>query len=121
MKSNFFSSISAKVLAWATVLTTIIAIVTAMTMLDDRYARADDVQKTQVQILKSIQLVNINLELINLKSYKQELKGQKRNVMMKLSEKPTDVTLTILLDDIRGDLDQVSERIGELKNKRVVE
>lgn len=121
MKSNIFSGVSSKIIAWATVLATIIAIVGAMIMFDDRYARADDVQKTQAQMLKSIKLVNISLELINLKSQKQELKGQKRDIMMRLDTKPADVSLNMLLDDVKGDLDQVSERIGELKNKRVVE
>lgn len=121
MKNNFLSSVSSKVVAWGTLLATGVAIVTAMTMFDDRYARAADVYKAQAAIVQSIKLLNVDIQLQGLKNRQLELKSEKRNLAQQVAIYPNNVTLKNMLEEANSDLVTVNRRIGELRNKKVIE
>jgi len=93
----------------------ITAIVVFLGSIDERYAKADEVNQTQTELIQSIKLVNINLELINLKNRKLELKGEKRSMMLQVHSFPNDVNFKLMLDDIVEDLDSVCQRINKLE------
>jgi len=90
-------------------------------MLDNRYARAADVQKTQAQFLQSVQLININLELMNLKNRKLELKSDRRNLTIEAVKAPENTTLKLMIEETNEDLTKVNYKIGELENRVVTD
>lgn len=119
--SKVIKSISTRVIAWLAFLATLVAIVGGMTMLDNRYARAADVQKTQAQFLQSVQLININLELMNLKNRKLELKSDRRNLTIEAVKAPENTTLKLMIEETNEDLTKVNYKIGELENRVVTD
>jgi len=119
MKSKFFSGVSSKIIAWATVLATIVAIVTAMAMFDDRYARAEDSKETHEEIIESIKLMNINMKINGLQSQRIMLKMNKRDLMLKQAENPEDPTIRCLLEDANEDMATINRRIGDLENEQL--
>ena len=114
-------NLSSKVIAWLAFVATMIAIVGGMTMFDERYARAADVQKTQAQMVQSIKLLNVDIQLMSLKNTKLELKGEKRALMLQVNSNPNNIHLKLMLEEINSDLNTVSSRIGALENKKVTE
>lgn len=120
MKVSSLKNIPAKVITALAIITTVFAIVGGIFMFEDRYARADDLQKTQENFVKSIKLININLELICLKNEKSELKREKRELVLKVHEAPNDVYFINILDEVKDDLTSVCGRITALENKIIV-
>lgn len=118
---NYITNISSKVIAWLAFVATMVAIIGGMTMFDGRYARAADVQKTQAQMVQSIRLLNIDIQLMSLKNTKLELKGEKRALMLQVASTPSNIHLKLMLEEVKSDLDIVSDRIGALENKKVTE
>ena len=121
MKNSFFNSTVSRVVALLTFLTIMTAIIGGMVAFDDRYARADDVQKTQIQMLKSIKLINVSLELVTLKSRELELKIERRAMMLQIGNNPGNIDFKIMLEEINSDLSSVTSRICLLENTRIVE
>ena len=121
MKISSLKNIPSKVITWFAFVATLVAIVGGMFMLDERYARADDVQKTQEQLVKSIQLITINLEMLGLKDKRSELKSEKRQLILKVHEAPDDIYFKIALDEVDVDLTSICNRIDELEGKIIIE
>jgi len=119
--NSFFASVSSKVVAWLALLATIGAIIGAMTMFDNKYASAADVYKTQAQMVKSIKLLNMDIQLQGLKNRKLELRGEKRNLQTQVATYPSNVTLRNMLEEVDRDLQNVLRSIGDLENRRATE
>lgn len=121
MSDNFFTRVSMKIYAGLGVVATIAAIVGMMALFENRYATAADVQQTQAQMVQSMKLININLEVLTLENNVLRLENQKRSVQMQLATQPNNTALEMLLDDINTDIEKFNHRIGELQNKKVTE
>lgn len=121
MSNSFFSSISTKVYTCLGVLATIAAIVGMMTLFEQRYATAADVKQTQAQMVKSMRLININLEVLTLENNVMRLENQKRAILMQQVSDPNNPALKMMLRDIDQQLNILNTRIGHLQNERVTE
>jgi len=99
----------------------VVAIIIFMGSVDDRYAKAADVLQSQTAFVKSINLVNINLELLSLQNRKAELKRDKRNLTIQLHSNPNNIEFKLMLDDVKSDLVSVCRRIDELETKMITE
>jgi len=119
--NSFFASVSSKVVAWLALLATIGAIIGGMFMFDNKYASAADVYKTQAQMVKSIKLLNMDIQLQGLKNRKLELRGEKRNLQTQVATYPSNVTLRNMLEEVDRDLQNVLRSIGDLENRRATE
>lgn len=121
MKNNFLSSISAKVIAGLSVIATIAAIVGMMTLFEQRYATAADVKQTQAQLVQSLKLVHINLEVLTLENSVLRLENQKRVVLMQMVQDPNSPVLKMILKDLDDKIELTNTRIGDLQNKKITE
>lgn len=121
MKSNFFASVSSKVVAWCAFLATILAIIGGMIMFDNKYASAADVYKTQAAMVQSIKLLNMDIQLQGLKSRRLELKGERRNLQIQVATYPDNIILRTMLEEVTADLTSVLRSIGDLENRRAIE
>lgn len=118
---SFLSGVSARVVAWLTVIATVVTVVGGMTMLDDRYARAEDVKQTQAQIVKAIKIINVDLELSSLRTKKLELKTERRMLIKQTQDQPNNELLKELLFEVNSDLSTVKDRMGQLKNSKLTQ
>ncbi len=121
MPSKLLASVSSKVIAWLALIATIGAIIGAMTLFDNKYASAADVNKTQAEMYKSIKLLSIDIQLQGLKNRRLELKGEKRNLQAQVAIYPNNITLKSMLEEVILDLQSVQHSIGSLENSRVIE
>ena len=116
--SKFLNNTFTKV---AAVIAFLCALITVFSMVDNRYARADDVRKTQEQLIDSIRGVNINIEIVRLKSRRGDLKAERRELMLKCMKDKDNHNLKIMLEEINDELESINNRIDELESKKLTQ